>query len=85
MSSYFEAQFCPRAARPGEVTLLILNIMNLTETLPVHVKKEDLFPLYCQLFGEPADQQQAATPQGAGVFGSSTSLGRCNQDIHDQW
>ena len=78
MSSYFDAQFRPRAARPGEVTLLIPNLMNPSETLPVHVKKEDLFNLYMSLFGDPAATADPGSDPQSGV-------GRTNMNYQVQW
>ena len=85
MSSIFEATFHPRAAKPGEVTLLISNIFNHSETLPVHVKKEDLFHLYLSLFGDP--QQKIAEQEGQqqAHMCSDPTLGRADSNIHAEW
>ena len=50
MSSYYEATFRLRAAQPNEVTLLIPNIFNVGETVPVNVPKRDLMNIYMTIF-----------------------------------
>ena len=52
MSSYVEAAFRPRSAQPGEVTLLIPNIMNPTETIPVHIPMQQLMNVYMSIFSD---------------------------------
>ena len=83
MSSYYEATFRPRAALPHEVTLLIPNIFNYGETVPVNVPKADLMNIYMAIFRnqlsesdfvEEADDQQ--------TYAQLTSGG---QTIPPQW
>ena len=85
MSSYLEATFRPRAAQPGEVTLLIPNIFNPSETLPVHVKKEHLFHLYMSLFGDPDKDVQQQQEQDQPYLPPDTNLGRTNRNIRAEW
>ena len=49
-SSYYEATFRPRAAQPHKVTLLIPNIFNHGETVPVNVPKSNLVNIYMTIF-----------------------------------
>ena len=64
MGSYFEAQFRQREARSNEVILLVPNILNPCETLPVPVTYDQLFHFYMDIYerafpegDEGADQQ----------------------------
>ena len=51
MTSYYEVTFRPRAAQPNEVTLLIPNIFNVGETVPVNVPEQrDLMNIYMTIF-----------------------------------
>ena len=52
ISSYYEATFRPHAALPGEVTLLIPNIFNVGETVPVNVPRTNLLNVYMTIFRE---------------------------------
>ena len=49
MSSYMDATFHLRAARPGEVTLLVPHLWNPGETLPVHVPQSLLINIWMAL------------------------------------
>ena len=67
MSSYLDATFRPRAAQPGEVTLLVPDLWNPGETLPVHVKKDQLVKVWMAIastmdVGQMVQQQQAQNP-----------------------
>ena len=68
LSSYFEAQFRPRAARPNEVILLVPNILNPGEMLPVPVTYDQLFHFYMDIFSrafpetDPTYAQQSLQP-----------------------
>ena len=59
MSSYVEAAFRPRSAQPGDVTLLIPNIFNPTETLPVHIPVQQLLNVYMSIFGDDLPFEEA--------------------------
>ena len=75
-SSYYEATFRPRAALPHEVTLLIPNIFNVGETVPVNVPKVDLMNIYmtifrnqlgeCDVIEEEDDQPYSQATAGTG-------------------
>ena len=84
MSSYLEATFRLRAALPGEVTLLIPNIFNPAETLPVHVKQDDLFHVYMSLFGDP-DADPQPKEGDTGQMYQNPAVGRPNVNIHTEW
>ena len=73
MSSYLEATFHPHAALPNEVTILIPNLLNFGETLPVNVPKDQILNLYMTLFGDNVFDQQAAP------------IPTATQDIRQQW
>ena len=63
MSSYMDATFKPRAARPGEVVLLVPNIFKPGETIPVNIPQEELLNLYMNLLGtQSLPQLQQTTP-----------------------
>ena len=63
MSSHLDANFKPRAARPGEVVLLIPNIFKLGETIPVNVPQDQLLNIYISLLGtQSAPQLQLTQP-----------------------
>ena len=49
MSSYIEASFRPRSARPGEVTILVPDLWNPGETLPVHIPQQHLVNVWMAL------------------------------------
>ena len=83
MSSYLESTFRPRAAQPGEVTLVIPNIFNPSETLPVHVKQDELFNIYMSLFGDPdkkPEGEELATSQR-----SSSHMQRPDFNMRSEW
>ena len=50
LSSYYKATFRPRTALPGEVTLLIPNLFNVGETVPVNIPTCDLMNIYMTIF-----------------------------------
>ena len=65
LSSYFEAQFRPRAARSNEVILLVPNILNSGETLPVPLTYDQLFHFYMDIYARafPETSDDNATQQ----------------------
>ena len=69
MSSYFEAQFRPRAARSNEVILLIPNLLNPAETLPVPVTHETLFNIYMDIYSRtfPEDHDEDVNPSASNI------------------
>ena len=77
LSSYFDAQFRPHAARSNEVILLVPNILNPGETLPVPVTYDQLFNFYMDIYSRafPDDdmqqQQQQQQPQAIDQSGYS--------------
>ena len=78
MSSYYKTTFRPRAALPHEVTLLIPNIFNTGETVPVNIPKSDLMNVYMTIFShqimesDVADEADDAVPYGQMTSGSTT-------------
>ena len=77
MSSCVDASFRPQAARPGEVVLLIPNLYNPTETIPINVPQEQLLNIYIGLLGT---QGLAPVNQSLPITQPMTF-----QDVQMQW
>ena len=67
MSTYLEATFRPRAARPGEVTLLVPHLWNPGETLPVHIPQSALLKIWMSLMSQMAEGAQVIPPNQPNV------------------
>ena len=92
MSTYLEATFQPRAALPNEVTILIPNLMNFGETLPMNVPKDQLINIYMMLFGDnlfdqrnPFQAQAGADAQGLAISQAQALLSTTAPHIRQQW
>ena len=66
-SSYIEATFKPRAANSNEVTLLIPNIFNPGETLPVNIPRKQLVNIYMALINQLTDPDDINQPAPRGI------------------
>ena len=82
MSTYYEVTFRPRAVRPGEVTLLIPNIFNTGETVPVNVPQSELMNIYMSIFRHQLAEDELVDDYDDQNYGQATAG---QQRIPPEW